>query len=129
MDYLTPQQILFLHHRLIETSGGAHGVRDLGALQAAAARPQATFDAANLYSDLFAQAAALMEYIIKNHPFVDGNKRTAIAAAGIFMRRNGYRIEASQEELYRFTISMTEGTAGRTDAESWFRTHVRPAGS
>lgn len=77
---LTPQQILFIHYRLIESTGGAHGVRDIGALQAAAACPSATFDGEDLYPAPFAKAAALMESIIKNHPFVDGNKRTAITS-------------------------------------------------
>lgn len=71
MITLTPQQLLFIHYRLIETTGGGHGVRDLGALQAAAARPLATFDGDDLYPDIFEKAAALMESIIRNHPFVD----------------------------------------------------------
>lgn len=126
MDCLTPQQILFIHYRLIETTGGSHGIRDLGALQAAAARPRATFEWDDLYPDLFAKAAALMESIIKNHPFVDGNKRTAITAAGIFLQRNGCRLEASQDDIYRFTMAMAVGRKGVKDAEKWLRAHVRP---
>lgn len=125
MDYLTPQQVLFIHYRLIETTGGSHGVRDLGALQAAAARPRATFEGDALYPDLFAKAAALMESIIKNHPFVDGNKRTAITAAGVFLQRNGSHLEATHDELYRFTMAMAEGRAKVKDAEEWFRAHAR----
>ncbi len=126
MDCLTPQQILFIHYRLIETTGGSHGMRDLGALQAAAARPRASFGGDELYPDLFAKAAALMESLIKSHPFVDGNKRTAITAAGIFLQRNGWRLEASQDDLYRFTMAMATGREGVKDAEEWFRIHVRP---
>ena len=129
MDSLTPQQLLFIHYRLIETTGGAHGVRDLGALQAAAARPLATFAGDDLYPDLFGKAAALMESLIGNHPFVDGNKRTAIAAAGILLRRNGYQLEPSQEELYRFTMAMAAGMAKAGDAEEWLRLHARPEAS
>ncbi len=125
MEYLTPQQILFIHYRLIETTGGSHGVRDLGALQAAAARPRATFEGDDLYPDLFAKAAALLESLIKNHPFIDGNKRTAIAAAGIFLHRNGCRLEADQDELYRFTMAMAEGKGKAKDAKDWLRTHAR----
>lgn len=124
MDYLTPQQVLFIHYRLIEATGGSHGVRDLGALQAAVARPKATFEGDDLYPDLFAKAAALMESIIKNHPFVDGNKRTAITAAGIFLQRNGCRLQAAQDELYRFTMAMAAGSAKVKDAEEWIRAHA-----
>ncbi len=67
-----------------------------------------------------------MESLIKSHPFVDGNKRTAITAAGIFLQRNGWRLEASQDDLYRFTMAMATGREGVKDAEEWFRIHVRP---
>ena len=127
MNYLTSQQILFIHYRLIETTGGSHGVRDLGALQAAAARPQASFGGEDLYPDLFAKAAAIMESLIKNHPFVDGNKRTAITATGIFLRRNGRLIEASQEELYSFTMAMAAGGAGFGEAKEWLSCNARHA--
>jgi len=68
---------------------GSHGVRDLHLLEAAAARPQATFEGKDLYSDIFSKAAALLDSIIRNHPFLDGNKRTAIGAACLFLERNG----------------------------------------
>jgi len=125
MEYLTPQQLLFIHYRLIETTGGSHGIRDLGALQAAAARPQATFAGDDLYPDLFGKAAALMESVIKNHSFVDGNKRTAITAAGIFLHRNGCRLDASLDDLYRFTMAMATGSGGVKEDEAWFRAHAR----
>ncbi|MCP4422486.1 MAG: hypothetical protein GY805_38240 [Chloroflexi bacterium] len=76
--YLTPQQVLFIHSRLIATTGGEHGIRDLGLLESAVARPRATFDGADLYPDLFLKTAVFMESLSPNHPFVDGDKRTAI---------------------------------------------------
>ena len=96
--YLTPQQVLFIHARLIATTGGEHGVRDVGLLASAVARPQATFDGADLYPDLFEKAAALMDSLTRNHPFVDGNKRTAIAAAALILRQNGLRLETTNAE-------------------------------
>lgn len=126
--YLTPQQILFIHYRLIETTGGSHGVRDISLLQAAAARPQATFDGRDLYPDIFAKAAALMEYIIKNHPFVDGNKRTGIAAAGLSLQFNGFHLQTTQDELYGFTMAMAAGEAGANEAEGWLRSLAIPLG-
>ena len=128
MDYLTVQQVLFIHARLIEVTGGGHGVRDLGALEAAVARPQATFDGQDLYPDVFSKAAALMQSLIGNHPFVDGNKRTAIAAAGIFMRRNGWRLTADTSELEEFTwrIARSQGELGQIAV--WFEEQVRREG-
>lgn len=123
--YLTPPQILFIHHRLIETTGGSHGIRDLGGLQAAAARPQATFEGKELYPDLFAKAAALLESLIRNHPFVDGNKRTAIASTGLFLRQNGWAVEATQEELYAFTMRMATGESSLPEGRGWLAAHAR----
>lgn len=78
MKYLTVEQVLFIHARLVSEISGTHGVRDLGLLESAVARPQATFEGNDLYSDIFSKAAALMESLIGNHPFVDGNKRTGM---------------------------------------------------
>jgi death-on-curing protein len=82
--YLTAAQVLFIHARLLAETGGAAGIRDLGLLEAAVARPQATFDGQDLYPDRFAKAAALMASLVGNHPIVDGNKRVGITAAGLF---------------------------------------------
>ncbi|HXV21340.1 MAG TPA: type II toxin-antitoxin system death-on-curing family toxin [Desulfuromonadales bacterium] len=125
MEYLTAQQVLFIHHRLVTATGGSHGVRDLGALPAAVARPQATFEGVDLYPDLFAKAATLFESLIRNHPFVDGNKRTAVSAAGLLLRRNGFALAASPEELYAFTMAMATGEASQAEARVWLATHAR----
>ncbi len=108
MIYLTPEQVLFLHARLIEETGGSHGVRDVGLLESAVARPQATFEGQDLYSNLYTKAAALMDSLIRNHPFVDGNKRTGIAAAALFLRQNGRRLTATNQELEAFTLHVAE---------------------
>ncbi len=84
MRYLTAEQVLFLHARLIEETGGSHGIRDVGLLQSAVARPRATFEGEDLYPDVCSKAAALMHSLINNHPFVDGNKRTGTAALKSF---------------------------------------------
>ena len=72
------EEVLLMHARLIQRTGGSGGVRDMGLLESALARSQATFEGEDLYSDLWNKAAALMESLIKNHPFVDGNKRAAL---------------------------------------------------
>ena len=80
MRYLTLGEILELHRRIIKASGGAEGIRDLGALESAVAQPKATFDAMDLYPSLADKAAALCFSIVQNHAFLDGNKRTGHAA-------------------------------------------------
>ncbi|MBI5056151.1 MAG: type II toxin-antitoxin system death-on-curing family toxin [Nitrospirae bacterium] len=121
MKCLSAEQALFIHSRLIDETGGAHGVRDLGLLQSAVSRLQATFESKDLYPDIFHKTAALMESLIKNHPFIDGNKRTAITASGIFLRINGYSLEASQKELERFVLRMATGKISFEAAVKWFK--------
>ena len=94
--YLTPEQVLFIHSRLVDETGGAHGIRDLGMLLSALGRPQATFQGKDLYSDLFSKAAALMDSLVRNHPFIDGNKRTAITSTAIFLRINGFHLDVTE---------------------------------
>lgn len=124
--FLTPQQVLFVHARLIDTIGGGHGVRDLALLESAVARPQATFDGQELYPDLFAKAAALMESLAQNHPFIDGNKRTAITAAALFLLQNGYRLETTNAELERFTLHVVNDHPPLAEIASWFQKHTKP---
>ncbi|HRQ36980.1 MAG TPA: type II toxin-antitoxin system death-on-curing family toxin [Chloroflexota bacterium] len=127
-EYLTAQQVLFIHARLIATTGGEHGVRDIGLLESAVARPQATFDGVELYPDLFHKAAALMESLAQNHPFVDGNKRTAITATAMFLRRNGRRLQTSNAELERFTLWVVMARPSSPELANWFHAHTKPAG-
>ena len=123
MRYLTPEQILFLHARLIDETGGSHGLRDLGLLLSAAARPRASFEGEDLYPDLFSKAAALMDSLIHNHPFVDGNKRTGITAAGLFLLQNGYRLDTTNAELEAFTRHITESRPEVVEIADWLRAH------
>lgn len=121
MNYITPEQVLFIHYRIIEETGGSHGIRDLALLQSALARPMATFDENDLYPDIFSKAAALMHSIIKSHPFMDGNKRTAITTASIFLLRNGYYLRASNKELERFTLKVTAKNIELHEITKWFQ--------
>ena len=108
MIYLTAEQVLFIHARLIAETGGEHGILDLGLFQSAVARPQATFDGQDLYPNLFLKAAALLESLIGNHAFIDGNKRTAITSAGLFLNLNGYRLKANNQQLEAFTLACAQ---------------------
>ncbi|MBI5639813.1 MAG: type II toxin-antitoxin system death-on-curing family toxin [Nitrospirae bacterium] len=123
MKYLTAEQVLFIHSRIIDETGGSHGLRDVGLLESAVSRPKATYGNEDLYPTLSHKAAALMESIVKNHPFLDGNKRTAITSAGIFVQMNGHLLEASQKELVDFTLALATKKAAFEMAVKWFRTH------
>jgi death-on-curing protein len=127
-QYLTAQQVLFIHARLIATTGGEHGIRDLSLLQSAVARPQATFDGKDLYPDLFQKAAALMESLAQNHPFVDGNKRTAITSTSLFLLRNGRSLQTTNAELERFTFHVVNDHPPLKEIAAWFEKHSIPNG-
>lgn len=98
-DYLTLQDILGIHAELVEIFGGSEGIRDLGAVEAALYRPQSGY-----YKDIFEEAAALFESILINHPFVDGNKRTAWASCDVFLRINGVTLSVEPMVMYRDII-------------------------
>ena len=127
MRYLTPEQVLFIHARLIAETGGEHGVRDLGLLQSAVSRLQAVFDGNELYSDIYQKAAALLESLINNHPFVDGNKRTGITATAMFLHINDYFLTASNQEVESFVLSVASGKQSVQTIAEWLRLHSNPA--
>jgi death-on-curing protein len=124
MTFLTVEQILFLHARLIEETGGSHGVRDLGLLLSAVGRPQASFEGQDLYPDACSKAAALLDSLIRNHPFIDGNKRTGIAAATIFLLRNGCRLSASNEDLERLALAVAKSSMTLDEITHWLRSRT-----
>jgi death-on-curing protein len=119
--YLTAEQVLFLHDRLVEETGGEHGVRDLGGLESALARPQAAFCGTEFYPDLMTKAAVVMDGIVRNHPFIDGNKRAGIATAALFLEINGYRLTATNAELEQFTLRVTTTKPDIENIAEWFR--------
>ena len=100
-EYVTTADALFFHKQLIERYGGANGVRDVGALESALHRPQTGY-----YDTIIHEAAALMESLIQNHPFVDGNKRVAFSVVDVFLRINGYSIIANSTTLYDYIVML-----------------------
>jgi death-on-curing protein len=122
--YLTAEQVLFLHDRLVEETGGEHGVRDLGGLESALARPQAAFGGTEFYPDLMTKAAVVMDGIIRNHPFLDGNKRAGVATAALFLEVNGHRLTATNGELERFTLLVTTAKPDIEEIAEWFRANT-----
>ena len=121
MEYLTVEEVILLHSRLIQRTGGASEVRDLNLLELALARPKASFGGEDLYPDVWSKAAALMHSLIHNHPFVDGNKRTGLAAMGLFLELNGRELTASNEAALAFTRRVVAGTMDLEDMAAWMR--------
>ncbi|OGG24658.1 hypothetical protein A3A79_02430 [Candidatus Gottesmanbacteria bacterium RIFCSPLOWO2_01_FULL_43_11b] len=125
MKYLTTEDILLLHYLSIQKSGGSHGLRDAGLLDAAVHRPQATFAGEDLYPTVFDKAGALCHSLIKNHAFVDGNKRTSLLSAMTFLELNGYRFECEQEELVTFGLKIDNENISYEGIAEWFKSHSR----
>ena len=124
MRHLTLNEVLELHRRIIEQSGGSLGVRDLGALESALAQPRITFAGEELYHTLMDKASALGYSIIQNHPFVDGNKRTGHAAMEVFLLLNGFEIEASVDEQEEVVLQVAAGELDREGFTEWLHSHV-----
>lgn len=122
-EYVTTADALFFHKVLIERYGGAPGIRDVGALEAALHRPQTGY-----YDTLVHEAAALLESLIQNHPFVDGNKRVAFAVVDVFLRINGFAFAASSAVIYSQMIDLIEeGTFDMEHLVPWMQEVVEPA--
>jgi death-on-curing protein len=116
-DHLTVADVLGLHKVLVQRYGGAPGVRDPGALEAALFRPQTGY-----YEDIVAEAAALMESLAINHPFVDGNKLVAFAAADVFLRINGWGLRRAPAQIHAEMMQMFEsGTFDIAHLDPWLR--------
>ena len=124
MTFLSREEILRVHARLIDVYGGAHGVRDEGLLASALAQPEATFDGAFLHGDLAEMAAAYAFHLTRNHPFLDGNKRIALAAMLVFLDINGRPLEVTQEALYAAMIALAEGRLSKGGLTEWLREHL-----
>jgi len=123
-DYLTVADVLGMHTILMQRYGGATGVRDPGALEAALYRPQTGY-----YEDIVAEAAALLESLAINHPFIDGNKRIAYAAADVFLRINGWRLKRDPMKIHAEMIQMFEiGTFNISHLEPWLRSFAQSEG-
>lgn len=125
MKYLYPQQILFLYRRVCQEVGGTVGIRDIGLLESAVYRPQATFGGQDLYADLFSKTAVLGHSLIANHPFVDGNKRIGYAAMRLMLRLNGYDLAASADVRVAFVIEIAAGKLTEQRIADWLKAHSR----
>jgi death-on-curing protein len=125
MRYLSAGEVLELYRRVIEETGGASGVRDLSALLSSIAQPRMTFEGQDLYPDLADKAAALGFSIVMNHPFLDGNKRTAHAAMEAFLLLNGHELLAATPEQEQVLLGLADGKLTREQFASWIANHLQ----
>jgi death-on-curing protein len=121
-------EVLFLHEKSIGDFGGASGIRDYGLLESAVERPLYSFEGEELYPSPFTKAAAILESIVKNHPFVDGNKRTGWLACGTALRIYGYRFTLTEEEAYDFVIKVASSLIQFADIVLYIELHVESVG-
>jgi len=126
--WLEKALVLAIHDRQLAEHGGSAGVRDVGLLESALARPQQLHAYGDPAPDLADLAAALAHGFARNHPFVDGNKRTAAVACETFLELNGATLEAEDLELYPLYLALAEGKLGEQDFAAWLREHVRTRG-
>jgi death-on-curing protein len=127
--YLTLAEVLELHRLVLAQTGGAAGLRDLGALEAAVAQPRQSFGGQELYPSLAAKVAALGFGLIANHPFVDGNKRVGHAAIDTMLLLNGAELRAPVDEAEAMILRVASGQASREQLVAWVGAHTVPATS
>jgi death-on-curing protein len=124
MRYLTLKEILELHRRIIQLSGGLAGVREMGILESALAQPLMTFGDEELYPTIVEKASALSFSLIKNHPFLDGNKRIGHAAMETFLVLNGHEVDAPVDEQEQVILKVASSELGRDYFTGWLRAHI-----
>jgi len=124
MRYLSISEVFEIHDRIISSSGGSRGLRDLNALESAVNQPRQTFDQKDLYPDIVTKAAALCFSLVMNHPFVDGNKRVGHAAMETFLILNGYEIISSVDEQERVMLELASGKVSRKNFSDWLNNRI-----
>ena len=124
MKLLTKRQIILLHDQLIDETGGAHGIRDEGLLESAVLTPMQTFEGTELFPSVEEKAARLGYGLVKNHAFVDGNKRVGAHAMLVFLAVNGIRIWYTQKELSDIIVQIASGEKDYPNLLLWLRSHT-----
>lgn len=125
IDFLSVEDVLAIHLDQLNQYGGISGIRDIGLLESAVAAPQTTFDNRYLHSDLFEMAAAYLFHIGKNHPFLDGNKRTATVSALVFLYLNDRPLIVSNESLTNIVLDVVSGKTSKTKLAAFFRNNIK----
>ena len=123
MKSITIDQLLIYHQKIMKVTGGADGVRDQGLLESALGKAEQTFEGEELYPGLTRKVSVVTFSLIKNHGFVDGNKRIGVAVMLLLLRLNGYSIRYSQDELVQLGLGTAEGKLNEKDIEEWIIRH------
>jgi len=124
MKWIALEAVLEIHNSVIESTGGSYGLRDENALESALFSPLATFDGRELYPGIFEKVAVLLYKIANNHPFLDGNKRTAFVVALTIFAVNGYEFKFTQDEVVSFMLSVARGDSDPRQICQWLKDHV-----
>jgi len=117
--------VLRIHEEIIMETGGTLGVRDKNLLESSLKQPFQTFEEKELYPSAEEKAAKLIEAIIKNHPFIDGNKRVAYVLFRLFLEENGLKIIADEDEKFNFVTGIASGRYDFSEIIKWVKTHVK----
>lgn len=125
LTFVSVGDAITIHRRMVDEFGGDSGLRDRGLLESALAMPKAMFGGDYLHVDLPSMAAAYHYHLCANHPFVDGNKRVAVAVAEIFLRANGLELEATDDEIVDLTLGVASGTTGKPEVTDFYLKRVR----
>ena len=125
-DFLTVNDVVAIHSRQIEIHGGSTGIRDEGLLLSALAMAQASFFGQYAHNDIYEMAAAYMFHIAMNHPFVDGNKRTAAAAAIIFLGMNDIEVTVDNPTLVDIVLAVAQGQKDKSQITEFLKEYSRP---
>lgn len=123
--FITLDEVLAIHDDMVERYGGSFGIRDLGLIQSAIARPQATFGGEDLYPTIIDKASALFHSLIFNHAFADGNKRTSLTSTARFLHLNGYELNADNQELIDFPLRVENRHLDIEEISEWLRKHTK----
>ncbi len=124
MRYLSLSELIMLHQRIIEQSGGTDGVRDLGLAESALAQPRMSFGGTELYPTLAEKAAALCFSLVMNHPFFDGNKRIGHAAMETFLMMNGFEMNADVDDSEAMILRLAASELDRQSFSAWVAAHI-----
>lgn len=108
---------------MVKRFGGSLGIRDLGLVESAVARPKTTFGGEYLYKSIFDKSSALLQSLLKNHPFVDGNKRAALTSSGLFLKKNGYKLINSHQAEVEFAVKVDNGNLTIDQISKWLKEH------
>ena len=124
--FLTLDEVIEIHKDQIQRYGGHIGIRDLELLKSSINMPAASFGGEYLHTDVYEMAAAYLFHIIRNHPFMDGNKRTGVVSALVFLILNGIEFTADEDKLEKMVVSVAEGKSGKSEIAQFFRDNSQP---